>query len=181
MHVHVSYCAGHHLDVVVAPRHLTQCGGVGDDHAEALGGDDVHDEDEALGFHVRGGGVVVLVDGVEDDLGQQSHVHLEYHCHWPGGLGVLEDVVTVFALVDHHDGGAAHDVAKEGAPCHVDDEHGCRTVESPAWHCAVPLDGDHDRHALAVLTLSRSLYGLRRRSDAAQGCSRRPSHAPFAH
>ena len=59
MHVHVSYCAGHHRDVVVAPRHLTQCGGVGDGHAETLGGDDVHDEDEARGFHFRGGGVVV--------------------------------------------------------------------------------------------------------------------------
>ena len=44
MHVHVSYGAGDHLDVVVAPRHLTRCGGVGDGHAYTLGDDDAPDE-----------------------------------------------------------------------------------------------------------------------------------------
>ena len=116
MYVYVSYGAGHHLDVVVAPRHSTRCGGVGDGHADALRDDDAHDEggalgvDDANGFHVHGGGVVALVDGVENDLGQQSHAHPEHHCHWPSGLGVLDGVVTVFSPVDHHDSGAAHDV-----------------------------------------------------------------------
>ena len=61
---------------------MTRYSCVDDDHADALGGEEAHGEDDALhGSHAHDCCCVVWEDDGVDDLGTHSHAHPEHHCH----------------------------------------------------------------------------------------------------